>query len=166
VNGGEQTALKISDFLTQTQLRGSEIYTRVYRPWGFRHNLSASVNSRLGTAAGVGLCNGKKEFTERDRLVMNLIRPHFDQAHRNAKLATSRLAAAVKPRAAYGLTPREAEIAHWLAAGKSNPEIALLLRCAVRTIEKHMERILDKLGVENRVAAAVVIARAGDPRLG
>jgi DNA-binding CsgD family transcriptional regulator len=65
---------------------------------------------------------------------------------------------------AYDLTPRETEIAHWVTGGKSNPEIAIILRCSARTVEKHMEKILQKLGVQNRAAAAVVVARAsGNP---
>ena len=43
--------------------------------------------------------------------LLNLLRRHFDQAHRNARLVTARLAAA-KPFTAYGRTPRESEIVH------------------------------------------------------
>ncbi|MBL9137588.1 MAG: response regulator transcription factor [Verrucomicrobiales bacterium] len=55
---------------------------------------------------------------------------------------------------ALGLTPREAEILFWISEGKTNPEIAVIVGSAVRTVEKHVERILGKLGVENRGAAA------------
>jgi DNA-binding CsgD family transcriptional regulator len=159
LSGGADESLKLSDFLTRTQLDNSEIYSTVYRQWGFKHNLSGSISASLGKAAGIGLCDSKKDFTERDRLLLNLFRGHFDQAHRNAKLATTR-GAATRPLAAYGLTPRETETAHWLAGGKSNPEIALILGCSARTIEKHVERILEKIGVENRVIAATVITQA------
>jgi DNA-binding CsgD family transcriptional regulator len=108
----------------------------------------------------VGLCDDRRDFTERDRLMLNLLQRHFDQAHHNAKLATARVAAPAKPLAAYDLTPRETEIARWVAAGKTNPEISIILNCGVRTIEKHMERILEKIGVENRTTAAAVIVRA------
>jgi len=47
-----------------------------------------------------------------------------------------------------------------LAQGKTNPEIAVILQLSARTVEKHMERILEKIGVENRTAAAVVAAQA------
>jgi DNA-binding CsgD family transcriptional regulator len=63
--------------------------------------------------------------------------------------------------ASYGLTPREMEIAGWMARGKTNSEIAIILGSAVRTVEKHMERILDKMQVENRVAATAIIASSG-----
>ncbi len=51
---------------------------------------------------------------------------------------------------ALGLTTRQAEVAYWVAQGKTNPEIAVILATSPRTIDKHMERILERLGVENR----------------
>jgi DNA-binding NarL/FixJ family response regulator len=56
------------------------------------------------------------------------------------------------------LTSRERGIAYWLTAGKTNAEIAAILAANVRTVEKHVEVILKKLGVENRTAASVLIA--------
>ncbi len=56
-----------------------------------------------------------------------------------------------------GLTPRQAEVAYWVAQGKTNPEIAIILATSPRTIDKHMERILERLGLENR---ATLIVRA------
>jgi DNA-binding CsgD family transcriptional regulator len=58
------------------------------------------------------------------------------------------------------VTPRETQIAHWISQGKMNPEIAIILDMSVRTVEKHMERILEKLGTENRTAAALIITNA------
>ena len=52
-----------------------------------------------------------------------------------------------------GLTPREAEVLFWLSEGKTNAEIGVILNSARRTVEKHVEHILEKLGVENRAAA-------------
>lgn len=60
---------------------------------------------------------------------------------------------------ALGLTPRQAEVAYWVAQGKTNPEIALILDASPRTIDKHMERILERLGLENRGS---LIVRAGE----
>ncbi len=54
-----------------------------------------------------------------------------------------------------GLTARQAEVLFWIAQGKSNPDIALILNASVRTIHKHVEHILEKLGVESRQAAAI-----------
>jgi DNA-binding NarL/FixJ family response regulator len=52
------------------------------------------------------------------------------------------------------LTRREAEVLSWVARGKSNAEIAAILHVCTKTVDKHLERIYPKLGVENRTAAA------------
>lgn len=52
------------------------------------------------------------------------------------------------------LTERESEVLHWLANGKTNRDIAQILEMSPRTVNKHLEQIFPKLGVENRTAAA------------
>jgi len=53
-----------------------------------------------------------------------------------------------------GLTPREAEVLAWVAEGKTDWEVSVILGLSVRTVEKHLERIYQKLGVETRTTAA------------
>jgi len=55
-----------------------------------------------------------------------------------------------------GLTPREAEVLFWIAEGKGNAEIAVILGASVRTIHKHVENLFRKLGCESRNAATVI----------
>ena len=57
------------------------------------------------------------------------------------------------------LTPRESEVLSWLAKGKTNKDIADILGLSPRTVNKHLEHIFDKLGVETRSAAAAIGAR-------
>jgi DNA-binding CsgD family transcriptional regulator len=52
------------------------------------------------------------------------------------------------------LTERETEVLSWVARGKTNAEIARIMRLKTGTIGKYLERIFPKLGVENRTAAA------------
>jgi DNA-binding response OmpR family regulator/DNA-binding CsgD family transcriptional regulator len=52
------------------------------------------------------------------------------------------------------LTPREAEVLFWIAQGKSNPEIAVILANTTGTVKKQVASILEKLGTENRLTAA------------
>ncbi|MEC4673788.1 MAG: helix-turn-helix transcriptional regulator [Nitrospirota bacterium] len=54
-----------------------------------------------------------------------------------------------------GLTPREVEVLEWVARGKTNNEIGLILEISPRTASKHLEHIYTKLGVESRTAAVV-----------
>jgi DNA-binding CsgD family transcriptional regulator len=55
---------------------------------------------------------------------------------------------------AWQLTQREAEVLQWMVEAKSNADIAQITNTSPRTVEKHVERILHKLQVENRTAAA------------
>ncbi|MDB6031054.1 MAG: hypothetical protein JWM16_1392 [Verrucomicrobiales bacterium] len=161
MRSGDPTTLKMSDFFTLNGFRSSELYEEFYRHADALHVMAFGlVNGRTLTTLNVTRRTNEQDFNERDRLMMNLVRPHFEQAHRNAQLVAARTAASSRPLCAYELTPREMEIAGWVAAGKSNPEIAIILKVSPRTVEKHMENILGKLGVENRTTAAVIIANS------
>lgn len=54
------------------------------------------------------------------------------------------------------LTPRETEVLSWLAKGKTNRDIGDILGMSPRTVNKHLEHIFEKLGVETRTAAAAI----------
>ena len=54
------------------------------------------------------------------------------------------------------LTPRETEVLSWLAKGKTNRDIADILGMSPRTVNKHLEHVFEKLGVETRSAAAAI----------
>jgi len=58
-----------------------------------------------------------------------------------------------------GLTAREAEVLFWVAHGKSNPEIAAILSNSPGTVKKQVQSILERLGVESRVSAALMAGR-------
>ena len=122
--------------------------------------------------------------TERDRCILDLIRPHLVQAYQNALAFTeiqSQLDAReidipphppedgdlLQPKApqvrlfsiesirSLGLTNREAEVLFWIARDKSNGEIAKLFNCSLSTIKKHLEHIYQKLDVQSRTAAVM-----------
>jgi DNA-binding CsgD family transcriptional regulator len=157
------TALKLSDFFSLRELHGSRLYSEVYRPSSVDRMVAiGSVGPSGMTTLNYARRCRSRDFTERDRLMLNLLKPHFDQARHNAELATARRAAGGQPMEAYALTPRETEVARWLAGGKTNVEIARILASSSRTIEKHVASILRKLGVENRTTAALLIAAAAE----
>jgi len=61
-----------------------------------------------------------------------------------------------------GLTFREVEILMWIARGKTNKEVGLILESSPRTVNKHLEHVFEKLGVSTRAAAvAIILQRAG-----
>lgn len=57
----------------------------------------------------------------------------------------------------YRLTGRELQVLGWIAKGKSNRDAAEILGLSARTVDKHLEQIYAKLGVENRTAAAALV---------
>ncbi len=58
-------------------------------------------------------------------------------------------------RQSFGLTQRESEVLLWIARGKSNRDIGEILGLSPRTVNKHLEQVYAKLGVENRASAAI-----------
>lgn len=57
------------------------------------------------------------------------------------------------------LTDRESEVLLWVARGKTNRDIGEILGMSPRTVNKHLEHIFEKLGVETRTAAAAAAVR-------
>lgn len=58
------------------------------------------------------------------------------------------------------LTPREAEVMHWVTMGKTNRDIAEILLLSPRTVNKHLEHVFEKLFVETRTAAVLHVTSA------
>ncbi|MEF9966127.1 MAG: response regulator [Comamonas sp.] len=71
------------------------------------------------------------------------------QGHEGLRASSQRLQDAA-------LTPRETEVLGWLAKGKTNRDIAQILGMSPRTVNKHLEHVFEKLGVETRAAAAAI----------
>jgi len=258
---GDGRAMKISDFLSRRQFHALGLYNEFYRSWGIENLMGVGLPARAPLLIAIGVNRGRPDFTERDRLCLDLLRPHLIQAYRNAEAVTlsehelglmacgfdklrrgvvllnsqrrvhlmssgarqtlgeffgeaalrnQRLPADIEqwvreqeglltvagvpaPRKplciergekrlwvrlvadsnqkllllekeaedlspaacqSLGLSNREAEVLAWVCQGKTNPEIATILALSVRTVEKHLEHILEELGVETRTAAA------------
>jgi DNA-binding NarL/FixJ family response regulator len=58
--------------------------------------------------------------------------------------------------ARHGLTSREAEVLLWISRGKQNRDVSEILQISPRTVNKHLEQIFEKMGVENRASAAAI----------
>lgn len=84
-----------------------------------------------------------------DELLFRLAETHSDSAESDRNLLQR----------AHGLTSREAEVLLWLSRGKANRDIGEILNISPRTVNKHLEQVFVKLGVENRAAAAAAAVR-------
>ena len=86
------------------------------------------------------------QYRENEVLIrLNELNPQVDVARLQARL---------------GLTDREAEVLVWISYGKSNNVISDVLSISPRTVQKHLERIYEKLGVETRAAAAAIAIKS------
>lgn len=145
-------ALRVSDFSSFREVTQTGFYQEMARYFsGWRDQ--AAVPVRLpGSSLGFAL-NRDKKFSGEELLMLELLQPHLERVlHRCTQylsLETER-----------PLTAREREALHWLAEGKRDSEIALILGISARTVEQHVRVCLSKLGVETRAAATAVVWRA------
>ncbi len=135
-----------SDFESQRQYRGSPMYADYLRHLGVEHEMIMCLPAggpqrtlRLLFARGKG-----SDFTERDRALLVLLRPHL-------LAAWSRAQRGVRPVDA--LTNRQREILQLVGAGDSNRMIARRTNLSEATVRKHLENIYARLGVSSRTAA-------------
>ncbi|MBJ7329594.1 MAG: hypothetical protein JHC95_06835 [Solirubrobacteraceae bacterium] len=162
-------AYRISDFVTRRQFHALELYQHVYGPMRVEHQIAMSLPSPPEITIGIALSRYRPDFTQRDREILDISRPHLIQAWRNAQRhgAAPRNGSSPRPAAgdlatreslmALGLTVREADVLQALMAGASTQEVAVHLEISPRTVHKHGERIRTKLGVRTRTEA---VARA------
>jgi transcriptional regulator EpsA len=100
-------------------------------------------------------------FGDPERSAMAVVLPYIDTALRqvtylpNQSVGTIELDYGTKlaQQADRDLTEREREVMHWVAGGKTNPEIASILEISAFTVKNHMQRVFKKLEVANRAQA-------------
>ena len=160
---GGRVTRRISDSLSRNEFRRSAIYADYYQRVGLEHTVAVPLSIDTHTLVSVVLNRRGLDFSERDCERLEVLRPHlaflYRQANRHAALPGHAEAASLQraaPESGPGrLTPRENEVLHWLARGKTDAEIAALLGLSPRTVQKHLEHIYVKLGVETRTAAVM-----------
>jgi DNA-binding CsgD family transcriptional regulator len=242
---------KISDFLTQEAYHELDLYRDVYRPMGVEFQIAATIRLSPSLVTAFALARHERDYSEQDRAILELLRPHLVVAFNNlslhatreirlrdSEIALSELSSATlvvnsrgrilyhtgpcrqwvgvtdpgrlpeqllhwmkrtvaagnreplswksdsgeieiravptssperhllvlskkEPRpigsrspAAEALSRRQFEVARWIREGKTNADIARILGISPRTVQKHVEHIFEKLGVETRVAVA------------
>jgi DNA-binding CsgD family transcriptional regulator len=79
-------AFRFSDTIALTELRRTEIFRELYAPLGIDRQLAFALPSPPELIVGLALSRGGRDFTERDRRMVDLTRPHLIQAYRNAAL--------------------------------------------------------------------------------
>jgi len=144
---GGRSAQRISDSLPLEKFRRSALYNDYYRRIRIDHAMALPIYVRDGLLVSFVLNRTRRDFTDRERALLDLMRPHLAKIFR-------------KVNSFGGLTAREAEVLRWVAAGKSDAQIGAILRISARTVQKHLQSVYDKLGVESRTAAAMRVSGA------
>ena len=143
--GDLRSVTKPLDFYSVRQWHSSAMYRDWVRPLGLEHEMLLCLPGgpmrtiRLLFWRGPGA-----DFSERDRALLALLRPHLHQAY----LDTERRCHPTPP-----LTPRQRELLRLVAAGHTNAQIARRLGVTEKTVGKHLENIYARLRVSSRTAA-------------
>jgi DNA-binding CsgD family transcriptional regulator len=85
ISTGDSSAKRISDFWTQVEFHASPIYQLLYGPLGVEYQLAVALPAPRPIVVGIALSRGDTDFSERDRAVLNVLRPHMVQSWFNAK---------------------------------------------------------------------------------
>jgi DNA-binding CsgD family transcriptional regulator len=147
----------ISDFISLRRLHRLDYYEYVLRPSGVEHQMRLWLPSSP-TVSRVFCFNRQsadRDFGERERGLLEVLRPFLAATRERFELRRAGPSVTVD-----SLTEREAEILTWVARGKTNQEIAVLLVVSAHTVRKHLENVYAKLNVHTRTAA---VARVTAP---
>jgi DNA-binding CsgD family transcriptional regulator len=161
----------MSDYTPLRTLKRRDVYDCVYRPIKIDYFMAITVTASRHRRGVLLLDRDRGEFTDDERALGQLLIPPLARLFRSIR-ARERLAARVRelehavrdvprrrasPDGIGELTARELEVLEHVAAGRSDREIAALLFVSVRTVQKHLEHVYEKLGVRTRTAAAMLV---------
>lgn len=145
---GDLRPRKMSDLLSPRAWRAREFYNVSFAP--FQYEIDFRLPVEPPYTKTFLFRSSRRDFTERDRLVLELLQPHLalidDTFERRERIRTD-----------LALTRREREVLAWVEAGKTNGEIAQILWISPATVRKHLENVYDKLGVSTRTAAVACL---------
>jgi DNA-binding CsgD family transcriptional regulator len=161
-------AHRISDSVPFARFRHTALYAEYYRRIGIDHAVALPILVDDGVLVSFVLNRHGRDFSDRDLSLLDLVGRPLAGLYRLASALQAQGAMRHEPPCAgaadaprgEGLTLREREVLHWVGAGKTDRDVAELLGCSHRTVQKHLQRIYVKLGVETRTAAAMRV-RAG-----
>jgi DNA-binding CsgD family transcriptional regulator len=150
-SGDLRSVIKVSDFYSARQWHSTGFYHDACRPYGIEHELMLCLPAGPGQTVGPGrtlrliLFRGPgRDFCERDRDLLTVLRPHLHQAYLDAER---------RRHPAPQLTARHWDLLHLVAAGHTNAQIARRLGITEATVRTHLEHIYRLLGVSSRTAA-------------
>jgi DNA-binding CsgD family transcriptional regulator len=163
VRTGDLTAVRMSDVIGRARYHELPFYREYYLPSPIEHILDLGLSAQRTNLRSVFLVRERDvaDFSDRDRAVLELLRPHLRarealaELHRRANesdgIGRSAGSSPIEPAL---LTAREREVLHLVGQGRTNAQIAADLWITPATVKKHLENVYLKLGVASRAAAA------------
>lgn len=143
--GDLRSVTTVSDFCSARQWHSSGMYTDYFRPAGFEHEIMLCLPAGPGRTVRLIFFRGPgRDFGERDRALLALLRPHLMEAYAEAELRRGGVPA---------LTARQWALLRLVATGYTNAQIARRLAVSESTVRKHLENIYTRLQVSSRTAA-------------
>jgi DNA-binding CsgD family transcriptional regulator len=147
---GDERALRLSDVVGAGAVHRLEVYNEFWRPFSIERTMGGRVQMSKGKSLILACYRTGRDFTDRDRAVLDAILFTAVQVVRRAEMRP--LVASLVT--TLGLTMREAEIIAWVTRGGTNAEIGALLFIAPGTVKKHLDNVYRKLAVGTRTEAA------------
>lgn len=158
-------AHRISDSLARERFRRTPLYDEYYRAIGIHYAVAVPLYVDGTRLVSFVLNRSRRDFDADECAELDFLRGPlaalYREVIRSARLRSE--AAGAQPTSQPGapaLTPREAEIMQWVSAGKTDVQIAAIVGAGVRTVQKHLQNVYTKLGVEGRTAAAMRLVQA------
>lgn len=144
MSGKHGPVVAVSDVYPST-FRQTWLYNECFRHGGLEHEIGVHLSHPAHQLQVVSLSRGPgRDFDERDRLVLRLLRPHLDAAFRRVGFSAPRL------------TPREVDVLRLVRDGLTNQQIARRLKVRQTTVAKHLEHVYTRTGARSRVQALEV----------
>ncbi len=144
---------RIDDLLPGSAFQRTPLFNDYYCAIRIDHVMAVPIHIDRHILVSFVVNRSKRGFSDRDRERVEVIRPHLGHLYRlstHAPRSNESFAEVEAP-----LTVRERDVLDWLGAGKTDKDIAAILAISPRTVQKHLQRIYEKLGVETRTAAVM-----------
>ncbi len=140
--GRHGRVVAVSDILSPAQFECSWAYQEAFRPAGLEHEIGVQLSHGNDAMSVVVLSRGPgRDFSARDHLVLELLRPHVDAALRRLRQPPPTL------------TRRQVEVMLLVLEGLSDAQIARRLCVSEATVGKHLEHVYARTGARTRVQA-------------
>ena len=144
-SGDIVSVTRISDFYSDREFHNKPIYVDCIKRFGGEREMMLCLPSPPGRVLRWIFWRGPgRDFTERDRSILTLLRPHLYSTFKRRQRPDEAISA---------LTPRQIQLLRLVAMGYTNGQVARRLSISEATVRKHLEHIFERLQADSRTEA-------------